>query len=201
MPIKRTLTKKELQDHRSRGNRSVNAFTQYTFLTPEERETLQASLDSNETTQEFLERFTADTSESDREVLASEFNLARNRRIANARQRSREARWTEEREAEPVRAKQPVSPSNPFGAYLDPRHDDLPEYPASGHAQIKRLEEAEQDYTQAAQLLDDALEAMTDEFAEAFAKEDQRRAVKERMRNTATPGIVQEHRARMNRIG
>ena len=77
MPIKRTLTKKELRDHRARGNRSANAFTQYTFLTPEEKATLQASLDSNETTEEFLEHFTADTSESDRETLASEFNRRR----------------------------------------------------------------------------------------------------------------------------
>lgn len=201
MPIKRTLTKHELEAHRRKGNRSVNAFTTFTFLTPEEREVLQTSLDSNETTEEFLQRFSSDVAEADREVLTSEFDLARNRRISAARRRDQEARWSEEDEATPVREKQTVSPTNPFGAYLDPRHDDLPEYPAMGHTQIARLEEAEQDYTQAAQLLDDALEAMTDDFAEAFAKEDARRAIKERMKNTANPQILQDHRKRMNRIG
>ncbi|MEV7797483.1 hypothetical protein AB0O14_00185 [Microbacterium foliorum] len=201
MPIKRTLTKHELDAHRRRGNRSVNGFTQYTFLTPEEQEVMQASLDSNETTEDFLQHFGSDVAEADREVLTGEFDLARNRRISAARRRAQDAHWQEEIEAEPVRQRQPVSPTNPFGAYLDPRHDDLPEFPASGHVQIMRLEEAEKDYTQAAQILEDALEAMTDEFAEAFAKEDERRAVKERMKDAANPQALQDHRKRMSRIG
>ncbi|WP_336640082.1 hypothetical protein [Microbacterium sp. USHLN272] len=201
MPIKRTLTKHELEAHWRKGNRWVNAFTTFTFLTAEEREVLQTSLDSNETTEDFLARFGSDLAEVDRDVLTSECDLARNRRISAARRRDLETRWREEDEAALVRERQPVSPTNPFGAYLDPRHDNPPEYPAMGHTQIARLEEAEQNYTQAAQLLDDALEAMTDDFADAFAKEDERRAVKERMKNTANPQILQDHRKIMNRIG
>lgn len=42
---------------------------------------------------------------------------------------------------------------------------------------------------------------MTDDFAEAFAQEDARAAVRERMKNTANPKILQDHNKRMNRIG
>ena len=59
MPIKRTLTRTEAARHRANGNRSVNAFTEVTVLTEEERVSLNSSLDHNRTTDEFLENFAA----------------------------------------------------------------------------------------------------------------------------------------------
>lgn len=196
MPIKRTPTRTEAARHRANGNRSVNAFTEVTVLTEEERAALNTSLDSNRTADEFLENF-ADASDEDLATLASEYKLARDLRVSKARGAERRAAEADS----PVRQKQPVSPTNPFGAYLDPRHDDLPEYPAIGETQRKRLEDAAKDYRQAADMLDSALASMTEEFAEAFAKEDERRAVRERIKNTANPKNLQDHRARMNRIG
>lgn len=196
MPIKRTLTRTEAARHRANGNRSVNAFTEVTVLTEEERAALNTALDSNRTTDEFLENF-ADASDEDRATLASEYKLARDLRVSKARGAERRAAEADR----PVRQKQPVSPKNPFGAYLDPRHDELPEYPAVGHAQRTKLADAAKDYREAADLLDTALVGMADEFAEAFAKEDERRAARERIKNTANPKTLQDHRNRMNRIG
>lgn len=196
MPTRRKLTKAEVDSRKRRGERGVSVFADVVVLTDEERSTLTLSLDANRTTDDFLEQF-PEANEEERATLASEYNLARNLRIAKARGADRRA---DEGEA-PVRQRQTVSPTNPFGAYLDPRHDDLPEYPASGTVQRTRLAEAAKDYRSAADLLDDALAGMADEFAEAFAKEDERRAVRDRIRNTANPKTLQDHRNRMNRIG
>jgi hypothetical protein len=202
MPIKRRLTPAEITARKNRqpGNRNApSALTEYTFLTDDEQTAVRESLDANETTDEFLARFGSDTPEADRDTLVAEFDRARNARSAAAQRRDRGA--SRPGVSEPVRQRQPVSPSNPFGAYLDPRHDDLPEYPAVGNAQRKQLQEVSKDYRQAASALEAALDSMTDDFAEAFAQEDARAAVRERMKNTANPKILQDHQQRMNRIG
>lgn len=196
MPTKRKLTKAEVDSRKKRGERGASVFADVVVLTDEERSALTLSLDSNRTTEDFLERF-PDASEEEREALAAEYNLARNLRISKARGVDRRSAEVDR----PVRQKQPVSPTNPFGAYLDPRHDDLPEYPATGTVQRTRLAEAAKDYRDAADVLDSALAGMADEFAEAFAKEDERRAVRDRIKNTANLKTLQDHRRRMNRIG
>ncbi|GAA1997204.1 hypothetical protein [Microbacterium pumilum] len=205
MPIKRRLTVEEIASRKSRfpGLRNpVSTLTEHTFLTDEENAALRDSLDHNETTQEFLARVTGDTTTAeDRDTLTAEFDRSRNMRIAAAQRRDSEANVRARAESQPVRQRQPVSPSNPFGAYLDERHDNLPEYPARGTAQLTQLQEAAQDYRSAVSVLEEALDSMTDDFAEAFAKEDARRAVRDRMTNTANERILREASQRRNRIG
>ncbi|PXA68535.1 hypothetical protein [Cryobacterium arcticum] len=84
----------------------------------------------------------------------------------------------------------------------DPR-TGLPEYPRDGRSQFleKALAETSTDFEVATDSLAQRLDAMADEFAEAFAAEDKRRATLARIQNTANPDIERQHRERMQRRG
>lgn len=96
--------------------------------------------------------------------------------------------------------RQRVSPQNPFGAPLDER-TGLPEYPRSTHALEKKLTSVIADYDAAVDALGSRFVELDDEFEEAFAIEDRRRATRERIAGTATPKVIQDHNKRTSRIG
>jgi len=202
MPTRRALTKDEFESRqRKLPGLRLNRYEHYTFLTDEDKALLTASDERGDTVEEFLERLSADgVSEADRYVLADELETRRSRAARKSSPRRSSGTTEDDR---PVRQRQPVSTTNPFGAYLDERHDNLPEFPAdpAGAAQMKKLQGVTNDYTDAADVLEAALDSMADEFADAFEAEDAKRAVRARINGAGMSDAEAAHRKRMSRIG
>ncbi|SDK71627.1 hypothetical protein SAMN05216282_11144 [Cryobacterium psychrotolerans] len=83
---------------------------------------------------------------------------------------------------------------------LDPR-TGLPEYTRDGRSQFleRALAETAAEFQTATNTLAQRLDAVADEFAEAFEAEDKRRATLARIQNTANPDIERLHRERKQR--
>jgi hypothetical protein len=84
----------------------------------------------------------------------------------------------------------------------DPR-TGLPEYPRDGRSQHleSALVKSSSDFQSATEALSKRLDAVADEFAEAFEAEDKRRATLARIQQTSNPEIQRQHRERMQRRG
>ncbi|WP_104195219.1 hypothetical protein [Cryobacterium sp. M25] len=93
-------------------------------------------------------------------------------------------------------------PTQSFVGKLDPR-TGLPEFPRDGRSKFleKALADTAADFQSATNALAERLDAVADEFAEAFEAEDKRRATLARIQNTANPDIERQHRERMQRRG
>jgi hypothetical protein len=93
-------------------------------------------------------------------------------------------------------------PAPVANANADPR-TGLPEYPRDGRSQYleSALAKSSSDFQSATEALTKRLDAVADEFAEAFEAEDKRRSTLARIQNTANPEIERLHRARMQRRG